>query len=116
MSCRLPSDSIPPAPPRAPRPRRLELQGDRKWVVEHHSGNREIMIDRTDPKHTVYIYNCHNCVVQVGARCARPRACSGAGVASSARRERESRPLPPCGSFTVCLVYSIDNSLTMHIK
>lgn len=34
-------------------------------MVEHHSGNREIVVDRTDPRHTVYIYNCHNCVVQV---------------------------------------------------
>lgn len=47
--------------------RRSELEQDRKWVVEHHSGDREIIIERTDPKHTVYIYNCHNSVIQVCA-------------------------------------------------
>ncbi|KAI8476335.1 MAG: adenylate cyclase-associated CAP [Monoraphidium minutum] len=44
---------------------KVELQQDRKWVVEHHSGNREIVIDKTDPRHAVYIFNCHNCVVQI---------------------------------------------------
>ncbi|GBF94818.1 hypothetical protein Rsub_07990 [Raphidocelis subcapitata] len=43
----------------------IELQRDRKWVVEHHAGNRAIVIERTDPKHVVYIYNCHDSVVQV---------------------------------------------------
>lgn len=44
---------------------RLELEQDRKWVVEHHAGNKDIVIDKTDPRHTVYIFNCNNCVVQV---------------------------------------------------
>lgn len=33
--------------------------------MEHHAGNREILLDKTDPKHTVYIYGCSNSVVQV---------------------------------------------------
>ena len=36
-------------------------------MVEHHQGNREIVIEKTDPRHTVYIFNCHNCVIQVPA-------------------------------------------------
>lgn len=44
---------------------RVELQQDRKWVVEHHIANREIVVEATDPKHVVYIYNCHNSVIQV---------------------------------------------------
>jgi adenylyl cyclase-associated protein len=45
--------------------RSTQLELDRKWVVEHHRGDREIVVDKTDPKHTVYVYNCHDCVVQV---------------------------------------------------
>jgi len=45
--------------------KRLELEQDRKWVVEHHSANRELVVERPHPKHTVYIYNCHNCVIQI---------------------------------------------------
>jgi hypothetical protein len=95
----------------------MELEQDRKWVVEHHSGNREIVIERTDPRHAVYIFNCHNSVIQVGA--AAPlgppegRGASGAGGStaagvcvcrssggSSARRwppplPRRARPLAP---------------------
>lgn len=26
------------------------------------------MVERTDPRHTVYIYDCHDCVVQVRVR------------------------------------------------
>lgn len=62
--CRLSIQPTPPIPTPLP-PQRLELQQDRKWVVEHYSANREIVIEGTDPKHTVYIFNCHNSVVQV---------------------------------------------------
>lgn len=49
---------------------------DRKWMVENQEGNREIVIEQTQPHQTVYIYNCANSVVQVGAHpcCAPPQA------------------------------------------
>ena len=43
------------------------LQG-RKWVVENHAGNREIVISDTEPRQTVYIFNCNNCTIQVRSR------------------------------------------------
>ncbi|KAK9868352.1 hypothetical protein WJX84_003625 [Apatococcus fuscideae] len=44
---------------------RTELEQGRKWVVENHTDNRELIITETSPKQTVYIYNCTNCTVQV---------------------------------------------------
>ncbi|KAL3682851.1 hypothetical protein R1sor_000873 [Riccia sorocarpa] len=43
----------------------LELQLGRKWVVENHEGNREIIIDDTNSKQSVYVYGCKNSVIQV---------------------------------------------------
>lgn len=57
----------------SPPPRRLELEQERKWVVENQVGQQELVVTVTDPKHSVYIYNCSGSVVQVGApgrRCA----------------------------------------------
>lgn len=48
----------------APKTPVLELQ-DKKWVVEHHHGNHNISITETNIKHTVYIYNCRECTIQV---------------------------------------------------
>ena len=49
----------------APRgPPRFELEAGRKWLVENQSGNRGIVIEDTDPKQTVYIYNCTSCTIQ----------------------------------------------------
>lgn len=48
----------------APKTPVLELQ-DKKWVVEHHHGNHNISITETNIKHTVYIYNCHECTIQI---------------------------------------------------
>jgi len=45
---------------------RLELEQERKWVVENHQGQQELVVTVTDPKHSVYIYNCSGSVVQVG--------------------------------------------------
>ncbi|KAK9819752.1 hypothetical protein WJX72_001921 [[Myrmecia] bisecta] len=46
-------------------PPRIELEQGRKWVVENQEGNRNIVISDTNPKQTVYVYNCHNSTVQV---------------------------------------------------
>ncbi|KAL2611546.1 hypothetical protein R1flu_023238 [Riccia fluitans] len=43
----------------------LELQLGRKWVVENHIGNREIIIDDTNSKQSVYIFGCKNSLIQV---------------------------------------------------
>eukprot|EP00010_Vexillifera_abyssalis_P009407 CAMPEP_0201545600 /NCGR_PEP_ID=MMETSP0173_2-20130828/2057_1 /ASSEMBLY_ACC=CAM_ASM_000268 /TAXON_ID=218659 /ORGANISM="Vexillifera sp., Strain DIVA3 564/2" /LENGTH=490 /DNA_ID=CAMNT_0047954035 /DNA_START=16 /DNA_END=1488 /DNA_ORIENTATION=+ len=42
----------------------FELQGN-KWVVEHHTNNKEIIISDTEVKHTVYLYRLEGCVVKV---------------------------------------------------
>lgn len=46
-------------------PPKTELVLGRKWSVENHSNNRSLIIDQTDPKQSVYIFNCSNCTVQV---------------------------------------------------
>lgn len=46
-------------------PPRLECEQGRKWVVENHVGNREIVIEQTEPKQTVYIFNCSGSTIQV---------------------------------------------------
>jgi adenylyl cyclase-associated protein len=43
-----------------------ELQGN-KWVVENQVGN-EVNIDKTEIKHVVYIYNCHDCTIKVNGK------------------------------------------------
>jgi hypothetical protein len=47
---------------------RLELEQERKWVVENQVDQQELVVTIKDPKHSVYIYNCSGSVVQVGAR------------------------------------------------
>ncbi|XP_062196366.1 cyclase-associated protein 1-like [Phragmites australis] len=46
-------------------PAKLELQMGRKWVVEHHIGNRSLIIEDCDTKQSVYVYGCKDCVLQV---------------------------------------------------
>ncbi|KAL3158071.1 hypothetical protein ABBQ32_011678 [Trebouxia sp. C0010 RCD-2024] len=46
-------------------PPRTELVLGRKWCVENHTGNRSLILDQTDAKQSVYIFNCSNCTVQV---------------------------------------------------
>eukprot|EP00192_Tetraselmis_astigmatica_P006238 CAMPEP_0117656350 /NCGR_PEP_ID=MMETSP0804-20121206/4758_1 /TAXON_ID=1074897 /ORGANISM="Tetraselmis astigmatica, Strain CCMP880" /LENGTH=511 /DNA_ID=CAMNT_0005462747 /DNA_START=139 /DNA_END=1674 /DNA_ORIENTATION=+ len=43
----------------------LELQNHRRWVIENQRNNREIVIDGTNPKQSVYVYNCEGCTIQV---------------------------------------------------
>ncbi|DBA84277.1 TPA: hypothetical protein ACH3X2_006334 [Trebouxia sp. C0005] len=46
-------------------PPKLELVLGRKWSIENHTDNRSLIVDQTDPKQSVYIFNCTNCTVQV---------------------------------------------------
>jgi adenylyl cyclase-associated protein len=53
----------PPAAVKAPV---LECQGGgKKWVVEHHKGNNDIVIDNVNMKQTIYIYKCENSTIQI---------------------------------------------------
>uniref|UniRef100_A0A8C4WSZ4 Adenylyl cyclase-associated protein n=1 Tax=Eptatretus burgeri TaxID=7764 RepID=A0A8C4WSZ4_EPTBU len=42
----------------------LELSG-KKWRVEHYENNNNLLIDQTELKQVVYIFNCNDCTVQV---------------------------------------------------
>lgn len=42
----------------------FELQG-KKWVVEHHNGNQNIVIDNVETKQVVYVFKCDNSLIQV---------------------------------------------------
>ena len=37
-------------------------------LQEHHRGNKDIVIDRTELKHTVYMYKCVDCVIHVKSK------------------------------------------------
>jgi hypothetical protein len=36
-----------------------------RWVVEHHVGNKSLIIEDCDTKQLVYVYGCKDCVLQV---------------------------------------------------
>ncbi|KAI3423920.1 hypothetical protein D9Q98_009754 [Chlorella vulgaris] len=55
----------PKAAAAATKPPRLECEQGRKWVVENQVSNREIVIEDTQPKQTVYIFNCSGSTIQV---------------------------------------------------
>ena len=48
----------------APKPPKLALEG-KKWSVEHHVGNKAVVIQGVTNKQTVYVYNCVDCVVRI---------------------------------------------------
>jgi len=63
----------PKGPPQVPlrpdqrkvvQPPVLELRGH-KWCVENHVNNKEVVVNTTEKKETVYIYKCVDSVVQV---------------------------------------------------
>ncbi len=64
---------------------KLELVLGRKWSIENHTDNRSLIVDQTDPKQSVYIFNCSNCTVQV---CACAPICSTGSSADYAKRLR----------------------------
>ncbi|CAO1617062.1 unnamed protein product [Sympodiomycopsis kandeliae] len=53
-----------PASLRPKKPAQTALEGN-KWNVENHENNREIVIDATELNHTVNIFGCKNCVIQI---------------------------------------------------
>lgn len=52
------------AKPEVKKAPKLELEG-KKWIVEFHSNNQNIVISDTELKQTVYIYKCDNCTVTI---------------------------------------------------
>jgi len=46
------------------KPPKFSLEGT-KWVVEHQLKNKEIVIQDTEVKQTVYIYKCKDSVIQI---------------------------------------------------
>lgn len=53
-----------PAALRPKKAAKTALEGN-KWNVENHEDNKSIVIDATELNHTVNIFNCKNCVIQV---------------------------------------------------
>lgn len=78
---RTPEDrTVVPPTPSAPRPAiskptaggsvpskqpKLELVQGQKWNVEYQNGVPDLVISKTEPKQTVYIYNCRESTIQV---------------------------------------------------
>lgn len=55
------------APSKAPavaKPPVFELV-DKKWKIEYQQNKRPLVVDETDLKHTVYIYQCKECTINV---------------------------------------------------
>ena len=46
------------------KPAVLELD-DKKWKIEYQQNKNDLIVDKTDLKHTVYIYQCKNCTITV---------------------------------------------------
>ncbi|XP_070534576.1 adenylyl cyclase-associated protein 1-like isoform X3 [Ptychodera flava] len=54
----------PPPVAKKPAKAKLEMSGS-KWLVEHHEGNKNIVVETTALKQTVYIYKCNDSTIQV---------------------------------------------------
>ena len=59
-----PSRVTPPKTQAPAKPPKTELEG-KKWVVEYHTGNKNIVIDNANLKQTVYVFKCNDSVVNV---------------------------------------------------
>jgi len=46
------------------KPPKFSLEGT-KWVIEHQIGNKELVIQDTESKQTVYIFKCKDSVIQI---------------------------------------------------
>jgi len=46
------------------KPPVFELE-DKKWKIEYQNKNHNLLVDQTDLKHTVYIYQCKECTITV---------------------------------------------------
>ena len=56
--------AVPPAVSKTAKPPKFALDG-KKWAVEHQVGNRTLVIEDVNPKQTVYVYDCVDCVIQI---------------------------------------------------
>lgn len=45
------------------------MERDQKWMVENYDGDKNIVIEVESNKHTVYVYMCDNCIIQVKGKC-----------------------------------------------
>ncbi|CAM6099043.1 unnamed protein product [Calypogeia fissa] len=62
----IPEKGSPAAPVKAVAKKPVfELQLGRKWVVENQVGNRNLVIDDTNARQSVYIFGCKDSVIQV---------------------------------------------------
>jgi adenylyl cyclase-associated protein len=62
------TNKVPSTTKASTQPPRFECEQGRKWVIEHQINNRDnggLIIENTEPKQTVYIYNCHDSTIQV---------------------------------------------------
>jgi adenylyl cyclase-associated protein len=48
----------------ATKPPVFELE-DKKWKIEYQNKENNLVVDKTDLKHTVYIYQCKECTITV---------------------------------------------------
>lgn len=46
------------------KPTKFTLEGNR-WIIENFVGNHQIVIEKVELRHSVYIFNCHNCTIHV---------------------------------------------------
>ncbi|OUM64569.1 hypothetical protein PIROE2DRAFT_42414 [Piromyces sp. E2] len=46
------------------KPSRQVLEGN-KWSIENFVGNKNIIVEKTEIRHLVYIYNCVDCTIQI---------------------------------------------------
>jgi adenylyl cyclase-associated protein len=49
----------------ATKPPKCELEGGKKWIIEYQHGNRNVVINDTEMRQTVYIYKCDNSTIQI---------------------------------------------------
>lgn len=44
---------------------KVELQDEKKWLIQFQQGNQSIVLDKVEIKHTVYIFKCIDSVIQI---------------------------------------------------
>ena len=62
--------AVPKAAPAASKPPKFALNG-KKWEVEYQVKNTALEIKEAEQKHTVYIYQCTDSVIQESCHCTR---------------------------------------------
>lgn len=46
------------------KPARMELEGT-KWIIENFENDSAILLDKVELNHTIYVYNCFDCTIQI---------------------------------------------------